>query len=118
MTPTNLLLTAACVIAIAAGQVLFKLGALASNAAGDGAGLIERYANPYLAAAIVVYAGATVLWVALLKSVPLNVAYPFIALAFVLVPVLGALFVGEALAWRHLVGGAVIALGIWIVQSG
>ena len=38
-------------------------------------------------------------------------------LAFVVVPVLASLFLGEALGVRHLVGGLVIAAGIWIVQS-
>ena len=116
MTLQNLLLASACVVAIAAGQVLFKLGAIASNDAS--ATLIARYANVYLAAAVVVYAGATVLWVWLLKSVPLGIAYPFIGFAFVLVPVMGAVFLGEPLALRHVAGGALIAIGVWIVQSG
>ena len=39
------------------------------------------------------------------------------ALAFVVVPVVAHFFVGEPLAWNHLVGGLVIAAGIWIAQS-
>ena len=118
MTIQNLLLTLACVAAIAGGQVLFKLGALASNAAPAGASLLERYANGWLLAALVVYAGATLLWVWVLKVVPLGIAYPFVGLAFVIVPLLAALFLGEALSWRPLAGGVVIAAGIWIAQSG
>lgn len=117
MTLANLALTLATVLAIASGQVLFKLGALASNTAGDGVSLVSRYANAYLITALVVYAAATALWVYVLKSVPLNIAYPFMGLAFVIVPLLAAAFLGEPLAWRHLVGGLVIAVGIWIVQS-
>ena len=116
MSFQNLGLALLTVLAMAGGQVLFKLGALASNAP-DGASLLARYANPYLAGAIVVYAAATGLWVWILKHVPLNIAYPFMGLAFVLVPLLAALFLDEPLAWRHLVGGLVIAAGIWIVQS-
>lgn len=118
MTLTNLALTLATVLGIAAGQVLFKLGALASNAVPEGASLLARYANGYLVAAFAVYVAATVAWVYVLKTVPLNFAYPFMALAFVVVPVVAHFFVGEPLAWHHLVGGLVIAAGIWIVQAG
>lgn len=115
MTLQNLALTLVTVLAIGAGQVLFKLGATASNA--EGASFLARYGNPWLVAALVLYVGATVLWVYVLKHVPLNVAYPFMGLAFLVVPVAAALFAGEPLAARHLAGGAVIAAGIWIAQS-
>jgi drug/metabolite transporter (DMT)-like permease len=117
MTLATLALTLATVLAIAGGQMLFKLGALASNTAGADVSLLVRYANAYLITAIVVYAVATALWVYVLKSVPLNIAYPFMGLAFVIVPLLGAVFLGEPVAARHLIGGAVIAAGIGIVQS-
>ena len=117
MTLSNLALTLATVLAIAVGQMLFKLGALASNTAGEGVSLLVRYANAYLITALVVYAVATALWVYVLKSVPLNIAYPFMGLAFVIVPLLGAVFLAEPVAARHLVGGLVIAAGIWIVQA-
>ena len=117
MTPTNFLLTLGTVLGIAAGQVLFKLGALASNAAPEGASLLVRYLNGYLVAAFAVYVIATVAWIYVLKTVPLNFAYPFMALAFVVVPLVAHFFVGEPLAWNHLVGGLVIGAGILIVQA-
>lgn len=117
MTLTNLLLTLSTVLGIAAGQVLFKLGALAMNAAPESAGLVQRYVNGYLISAFAVYVLATLAWIYVLKTVPLNMAYPFMALAFVVVPVSAHFFVGEPLAWNHLVGGLVIAAGIWLVHS-
>ena len=117
MTATNFALTLATVLGIAAGQVLFKLGALSSNVAPEGASLVARYLNGYLIVAFAVYVIATVAWVYVLKTVPLNIAYPFMALAFVVVPVVAHFFVGEPLAWNHLVGGLVIAGGIWLVQA-
>jgi drug/metabolite transporter (DMT)-like permease len=48
----------------------------------------------------------------LLKTLPLNVAYPFVGLAFVIVPLLAAFFLDEPLDWRHLAGGALIASGV------
>jgi drug/metabolite transporter (DMT)-like permease len=117
MTIANLALTLATVLAIAVGQVLFKLGAIASNEGPAAASFLARYVNPWLIAALIVYALATGLWVYVLKTVPLNLAYPFVGLAFVIVPLLGLMFLGEPLAVRHILGGIVIAGGIWIVQS-
>ena len=117
MTATNFVLTLGTVLGIAAGQVLFKLGALTSNAVPEGVSLVARYLNGYLVAAFAVYVVATVAWIYVLKTVPLNVAYPFMALAFVVVPLVAHFFVGEPLAWNHLVGGLVIGAGILIVQA-
>jgi drug/metabolite transporter (DMT)-like permease len=114
MSLTQLVLTLACVGAIAGGQILFKLAARAGEA--SGASFPWDILNPWLAAALVVYGAATFLWVWLLKTLPLNVAYPFMGFAFVIVPVLGALLLGEALDWRHLAGGALIAAGVAVAS--
>ena len=110
MTFAQLALTLACVAAIAGGQILFKLAASAGQA--STAGFPWDIINAWLIAALAVYGAATLLWVWLLKSLPLNVAYPFVGLAFVIVPVLAAFLLGEALDWRHLAGGVLIAAGV------
>jgi drug/metabolite transporter (DMT)-like permease len=113
MNALHLALTLACVLAIAAGQILFKL---AARAATGTAGFPWEFMNAWFVAAIVVYAAATFLWVWLLKTLPLNVAYPFVGLAFVIVPLLGAWLLGESLGWRHLAGGALIAAGVAVAS--
>ena len=110
MSPTHLALTLACVAAIAGGQLLFKLAARAGAA--SAAGFPWDILNGWLFAALAVYAGATFLWVSLLKSLPLSLAYPFVGLAFVIVPVLASLVLGEAIDWRHIAGGILIAGGV------
>lgn len=111
MNATNIALTLLSVLAIAAGQVLFKLAARA----GSGGGLLELL-NPWLFGALVIYAFATVLWVWVLRTAPLNLAYPFMGFAFIVVPLLGALFLGEPLDWRVLAGGALIATGVAVAS--
>jgi drug/metabolite transporter (DMT)-like permease len=87
------------VAAIAGGQILFKL---AARAGGSERGRFPwDILNAWLIAALAVYGAATLLWVWLLKSLPLNVAYPFVGLAFVIVPMLARFTLGEALDWRH-----------------
>src|SRR6266700_3147797 len=67
--------------------------------------------------AIVLYAALSVLWVWLLTFTPLSRAYPFVAVAFALTPVLGALVFAEPLSACLLVGIAVIACGLVLVVS-
>lgn len=112
MTISQLLLTTLTVIAMASGQVLFKL---AANRMLDGGPWPSQLIfNRYLWLAMAVYLSATALWVALLRQIPLHVAYPFVALAFFLVPLLGHWFLGEPLRWQSLFGAMVIVLGVWI----
>jgi len=112
MTLIQLVLTLACVAAIAGGQILFKLAARAGEA--SSAAFPWDIVNVWLIAALAVYGGATLLWVWLLKTLPLNVAYPFVGFAFVIVPVLASLLLGESLDWRHLAGGLLIAAGVGV----
>jgi drug/metabolite transporter (DMT)-like permease len=110
MSLTNLALTLACVAGIAVGQIFFKLAARAAS--GAAAVLPWDFLNPYLFTALAIYAAATFLWVWLLKTLPLNVAYPFVGLAFIIVPLLAAFFLHEPLDWRNLAGGVLIASGV------
>jgi drug/metabolite transporter (DMT)-like permease len=105
-----------CVIAISAGQVLFKLAALhMEKPGGDGFSPVGLLLNPYLSAGLIVYLAATLFWIWLLRSVPLNIAYPFMGLAFLFVPLIGAVFLNEPLQARLLWGGGLIAMGIYVV---
>ena len=97
---------------MAAGQILFKLAA--GDMHSSESWIRQIVFNRYMAVAMIVYLSATALWVALLRQIPLHVAYPFVALAFVLVPVLGYWFLGEPLRWQSLLGALVIVLGVWI----
>ena len=56
----------------------------------------------------------SVLWLLVLRKVPLNLAYPFVALAFIFVPVLGHYLLGEPLRLQSLLGAALIGLGVWV----
>jgi|SRR6266850_2659727 len=105
-----------CVLAISIGQILFKLTASSSEPAGSAFGFaLNAMRNPYLLCGLALYGVATIAWVWLLRSIPLNVAYPFMSLAFILVPVLSYLVFKEPLKLTHVIGGGFIMLGVTIV---
>jgi len=116
LLPGQIALLTVYAAALAGGQLLFKLAA--TRGAGAGA-LGERIAasllNGYFVAAIILYAALTVLWVWILTFTPLSRAYPFVALAFVLTPALGALLFSEPVSVRLVIGLVLILCGLLFV---
>ena len=103
-----------CVLGIAIGQVLFKFGANALNAAG---GRLLSSGGLVLAAALALYAVTTVAWVWVLQRSELGKAYPFMALAFILVPIASHFVFGESFSWRYAVGCALLVAGVVLTTS-
>jgi drug/metabolite transporter (DMT)-like permease len=103
---------------MAGGQILFKLAAVRSMPSRS---LAERaldlIQNGYFLAALVLYSVLSVLWVWILSVTPLSRAYPFVALAFVLTPLLGGLLFDEAISIRLLGGMALILCGLFLVTT-
>jgi drug/metabolite transporter (DMT)-like permease len=110
-------LTVLCVLLISAGQILFKMAAAEGLRRGH-LNLIEQWLTWSLFFALVIYAIATLLWVWVLRHVPLSVAYPIYALAFIIVPVCGYIVLNEQLSWHHFVGGLTIIVGVMIMSHG
>lgn len=102
-------------VAIAAGQLLFKRAAgQAANSTGI-AWLLDVARLPTMWLAIALYGGATLLWVRVLTTTPLSRAYPFMALAFVLVPLASHVFFQEPVNSRHILGTVLIVAGVLVV---
>jgi drug/metabolite transporter (DMT)-like permease len=114
----QILLLVAYAAGMSGGQLLFKMAALRSGAGG---GLFERLlglvANVYFMAALVLYGGFAILWVWILTVIPLSRAYPFVALAFALTPLLGGLVFGDAISYRLVAGILFILCGLFFVTT-
>jgi drug/metabolite transporter (DMT)-like permease len=100
-----------CVAALSAGQVLFKAAAIASK---ESTNFITFKSVAFLAAAMVIYAGASLLWVWVLRSEDLGRIYPIMALAFVLVPIASHFFFGERFLPGYMLGTTMIILGLFL----
>ena len=103
---------------MAGGQVLLKSAADRYVSQGP---LNERIfsiaANGYFIGAILLYVALTVLWVWILTFTPLSRAYPFVALAFALTPLLGGLVFGEPIGTRLILGIVLILGGLLLVAG-
>jgi undecaprenyl phosphate-alpha-L-ara4N flippase subunit ArnE len=114
MPARSLLLTLACVLLIAVGQLLFKSAAGQWRVDGWSWATLRGFLSPVMLIALVIYAAATLLWVFVLRTVPLSSAYALFSLAFLIVPLLAWIFLGETLSVNTLIGGAVIVVGVII----
>jgi undecaprenyl phosphate-alpha-L-ara4N flippase subunit ArnE len=107
--PLPLLATLATVLCISGGQMLFKITAARANVAHS---LWAPDVLRVLVGACILYGAATLVWVSVLRYVPLSVAYVFMALSFIIVPLLSYAFFKETLSARYFVGLVLIVAGI------
>lgn len=108
------LATLVCVLGISIGQLLFKKAAAALPAVLSLSALLQ---NGWLVSALALYGVTTLGWVWVLRHAPLHLAYPFMGLAFLIVPTLAWAFLGEPLHWRTLAGGTLILAGVALAST-
>jgi drug/metabolite transporter (DMT)-like permease len=104
------------------GQVLFKKTALSisaglnnENSLGLIEGILKAATIPWLYMALFTYGIATLFWLYILQRIPLTLAYPFSALAMIIVPILAIFLFGEKLNWSYWIGIIFIFIGITII---
>ena len=103
---------------MAGGQLLFKAAALRyASEAPLGERLLSLVQNVYFLVAVVLYVALTVLWVWILTFTPLSRAYPFVALAFAITPLLAGFVFGEAVTVRLMLGIGLILCGLLLVAG-
>lgn len=111
---TTYLVALICVAGMALGQILFKMCAMAARDAGSP---LEVRAVSLLVVALVLYGVTTLVWIWVLQRIDLGKIYPFMALAFVLVPIGSHLVFGERFSTQYFFGVAFIVIGIVIIAK-
>lgn len=106
-----------CTLALASGQILFKLGAVLLERSSATGTSFHVWTNGYLLSALLLYALSTILWIWILRRVPLSIAYPFTALAYVIVPVAASSLLEEPINSRMIIGSLLIVTGVFVVGS-
>jgi len=111
------------IISGVAGQTVIKMGVSqpgASEAASGFFSLVNMIVrSPLVLLGLMLYGVGALAWIAVLSRVNLSVAYPFLALNFILVTLSSFLFLGESVPGIRWVGVLVICGGILLVaRSG
>lgn len=120
MSPSKTAMLVGVALSLALGQLLFKAAAerLPAEAGFDARTFLALLGNWQLALALIVYAGSTALWLFALKGTPLSQAYPFVAIAMVLVPLAAAMLLGETLTLSLVLGTLLVVAGVLVVALG
>lgn len=114
MTSTTFLLILLAVGLVSGGQILFKYVSLIIS---SGIPVFTNKVYFFTALAFLVSGSSSIIWIYLLRNIELSKAYPFMAMSFVLVPVLGKLFYGDHLSLLYFLGTALILMGIIVITK-
>jgi multidrug transporter EmrE-like cation transporter len=103
-----------------AGQLALKVGvahvgAGAIEVAGPVSTLITAFRSPLVWLGLALYGLGALAWILVLTRLDLSLAYPFLALNFVLIAVVSRLFLGEAIPSLRWGGILVICFGILLI---
>lgn len=73
--------------------------------------------NLYIVGGLALYALGAMVWLAVLARVDVSLAYPFVAVGFLLTMILAILMLGEAVSPTRMVGTVLIAVGALLVAK-
>lgn len=93
-------------------QIAMKKAVTAAGMAWSLGPLVRLFLHPWMLACMGCYAVSIVVWAAAMKLVPVNFAYPFLALGFVAGAFMSRLLLGEAIPPLRWIALAIIAVGV------
>ncbi len=114
----HLALTLLVVSMGATGQLLLKMGVSTpaiANAASRLDTITAMATSPGVVIGLILYGGSAALWLFVLKTVDLSVAYPFIGLGFILTMLFGFFLLGEHITPIRIIGTLMIVGGVILV---
>lgn len=103
------------------GQLLLKIGirqvgpVSRSDFGNPVSLLLTVFSNPLILTAIPLYVAGFLIWLIVLSKLDLSYAYPFLALAYVLVPLLSWLILDEHVPTMRWIGIVVVCIGLVFV---
>lgn len=104
----------------ATGQLLFKAAAqtMAPFSELGVLGLLTTmFTSPKILGGFACFFVSAVLWILALRSVPLSLAYPMVALSYVIIFAGSYFLFGEPVTWRHWAGALLIVAGILLIAG-
>ncbi|MEJ3651987.1 SMR family transporter [Actinomycetes bacterium KLBMP 9759] len=120
MTPVNIAVLLFAVASAAGGQVLLKYGMqqAAIVAARTASSLALKAAtSPWVIIGLTVFAMSAVAWMVTLSRMPLNIAYPFNALGYLVILISSVVLLGERANLWTWIGTSTVVVGLVIVVT-
>lgn len=105
----------------ALGQTAFKVGVGDTATAPDANFWVKTLGmvfSPMVLLGLALYGVGTVFWLFALRQLDLSLAYPFVAMSFVMVAGSGMFFLGEPVQPTRLLGLGLIIIGLLVMARG
>jgi len=80
--------------------------------------LLSVFTSPTILAAFVLFAVSALLWIAALRETPLTVAYPMVALSYIIIFVGSYFLFAEPITLTKLIGAVLVVAGIIVIHLG
>jgi len=105
------------------GQLLLKIGMLRMGRFPlNISTIVQQYTrvllNPFIIAGIIGFALSMLVWLYVLSRLELSVAYPFVALNYVLILFASHFLLKETITPLKIMGVAVVVIGVYLVSRG
>jgi undecaprenyl phosphate-alpha-L-ara4N flippase subunit ArnE len=97
-----------CAILVAVREICFKRAAHNSP-------LLQTLQKPLIWLGLVLWAAELALWLRVLQLAPIGVAFPSMAISYVMILGGSAMFLGERMTRRHMAGAALVLIGVAFV---
>lgn len=110
----NYLIALFCSVSISIGQILFKLSA--DSAKNSGSFLLIKPLSLFMIA-IIIYGMTSITWIWILGRVELSKVYPFMALAFLFVPLFSYYIFNEKFSAHYILGVLLIIIGVIFTKT-
>lgn len=121
MNRSIFLLVCASVLLSAVAQIVLKTGMssagmAAANSQGPGAAMFRAIAtNPYVLVGLFIYFASAAVWLLVLAKLDVSLAYPFVAMGFVVTMLLAWALRGEVPTPTKIAGTLLICLGVIVM---
>jgi len=105
----------------ATGQLILRYAArllVAPSQIGIWRWLLAVFSTPWILGAFAFFVISALGWIVALREVPLTVAYPMGALAYVIIFTGSYFLFAEPITWTKIIGAALIITGIIIIHLG
>ena len=96
-------------------QIAMKKAVTASGMEWSLGPLVRLFLHPWMLACLGCYAISVVVWAAAMSQVPVNYAYPFLALGFVAGAIMSKFFLGETIPPLRWVALGIIVAGVCLL---
>lgn len=99
------------------GQIFFKRGIASSSLAPNISSVIQTVLTPYVCFGFLTYGISSIIWLFVLQRFPLSVAYPSLALTYVIVVIISTFIFKESLTFEKIIGILFIFIGVYFINK-